>query len=157
MLLQNQAIYDIMYRQYSTFQRILQMFYEAKNLLKANDIKIEQGKDLSFPMHLHGSFEVIIVTEGEMKVTVDKKEYLLTTSQALLVFPNQAHEIKTETHSCHYLCIFSTELVRAYSKICQSKVPESNLFPLDRFYIDKLQSLRGNSNISQIKGVLYSI
>ena len=65
MLLQNQAIYDIMYRQYSTFQRILQMFYEAKNLLKANDIKIEQGKDLSFPMHLHGSFEVIIFTEGE--------------------------------------------------------------------------------------------
>jgi len=133
------------------------MFYEAKNLLKANDIKIEHGKDLSFPMHLHGSFELIAVTEGEMKVTVDKKDYLLTCGQALLVFPNQAHKLITENHSCHYLCIFSPELVRAYSKICLSKVPESNLFSIDRFYIDKLQALRENSNIAQIKGLLYAL
>ena len=66
------------------------MFYEAKNLLRANDLKIERGKDLSFPLHLHGSFEFITVTEGEMKVTVDKEEYLLTSGQALMIFPNQA-------------------------------------------------------------------
>ena len=92
------------------------MFYESKNLLKANDLKIEQGKDLSFPLHLHGSFELITVTDGEMKVVVDGTDYLLTPGYSILVFPNQTHELITEKHSSHYLCIFSSELVRAYSK-----------------------------------------
>lgn len=133
------------------------MFYEAKNLLKANDLKIEQGNDLSFPLHLHGSFEFITVTEGEMKVTVDKTEYILKQGQALMIFPNQAHELMTETHSCHYLCIFSPDLVRAYSKACLSKVPKSNLFQIDSYYIEKLKKLKERSNISEIKGLLYSL
>ena len=133
------------------------MFYEAKNLLKANDMKIERGKDLSFPMHLHGSFEFITVTEGEMKVRVDNEEYLLESGKALMIFPNQAHEFLTEKHSSHYLCIFSPDLVRAYSKTCLSKVPKSNIFSVDDFYIKKLKSLKENASISEVKGLLYSL
>ena len=133
------------------------MFYEAKNLLKANDLKIERGKDLSFPLHLHGSFEFITVTDGEMKVTVDKQEYILTSGQALMIFPNQAHEFLTESHSSHYLCIFSPDIVRAYSKVCLSKVPKSNLFSVDAFYIDKLKNLKENASVSEVKGLLYSV
>ena len=133
------------------------MFYEAKNLLKADGLKIEQGKDLSFPTHLHGSFEFITVTEGELKVIVDSKCYVLTKGKALLIFPNQTHEFITEKHSSHYLCIFSPELVRAYSKSCISKVPISNIFSVDGFYVERLKALKEKANISEIKGLLYSL
>lgn len=133
------------------------MFYESKNLLKANDLKIEQGKDLSFPLHLHGSFELITVTDGEMKVVVDGTDYLLTPGYSILVFPNQTHELITEKHSSHYLCIFSSELVRAYSKIYLSKVPKNNIFRLESFYISKLQQLTAETSICAVKGLLYSI
>ena len=133
------------------------MFYEAKNLLKANDLKIEHGKNLSFPLHLHGSFEFITVTEGEMKVVVDKVEYLLKSGQALMIFPNQAHEFLTEQHSSHYLCIFSPDLVRAYSKVCLAKVPKSNLFSVDAFYVEKLKNLQTNASVAEVKGLIYSI
>lgn len=133
------------------------MFYESKNLLRADDLKVEHGQDFSFPLHLHGSFEFVTVTDGEMRVTVDGKDYSLTKGKALLIFPDQAHEFKTEYHSSHYLCIFSPSLVRAYYKSYLSKVPKCNLFYVAPFFVERLKCLEEHSSLSEIKGLLYSI
>ena len=133
------------------------MIYESKNLLRSDNIKIETGKNFSFPLHLHGSFEFITVIEGEMTVTVDGKTYSLTSEKGLIVFPDQPHELYTEKSSQHFLCIFSPELVRAYSKYCAARVPESNLFTVDEFYLKKLKGLSEKNSLTEIKGLLYSI
>ena len=133
------------------------MFYETKNFLRADDIKVEHGRNFNFPLHLHGSFEFVTVTDGEMKITVDGIEYDLTCGKALLIFPNQAHAFKTEKSSDHSLCIFSPDLVRAYYKSYLSKVPKNNLFSVDNFYVERLEKLGEGSNISEIKGLLYSL
>ena len=104
------------------------MLYESKNSLLNDLFKIEQGHDFSFPMHLHASFELITVREGEMAVIVDQNEYCLQPGKAILVFPNQLHSLRTDTHSEHLLCIFSPQLVKAYQNSLLNKLPKNNLF-----------------------------
>lgn len=133
------------------------MFYQTHTSLSANGVKLENGIDFSFPMHLHSSFELIVVTEGEMSVIVDGKEYILVQEEALLIFPNQVHELKTEEHSCHFLCIFSSKLVQAYNKCFLSKVPVCNKFHPDFFFVEMLASLKNTDNIMKVKGILYCL
>ncbi len=133
------------------------MFYQPQHLLNLNGVKCESGFDFSFPSHLHESFELITVTDGEMLVTVDKIQYILKQGDALLVFPNQVHELHTETHSSHFLCIFSPKLVQAYSKVFLSYLPQSNLFRPDSFYLTKLMTSDISESIISTKGLLYAL
>jgi len=133
------------------------LFYQTQMSLLVDGLKLENGIDFSFPMHLHSSFELIVVTEGEMLVTVDGLTYTLYQEDALLIFPNQVHELKTLVHSCHFLCIFSPKLVQAYSKLFTSKVPVSNQFKPDFFFVEKLAALNASDSIMSMKGALYSI
>ncbi|MBR2354155.1 MAG: AraC family transcriptional regulator [Clostridia bacterium] len=136
------------------------MFYESKNSLRTDLLKTETGIDFHFPPHLHGSYELILVTEGEMTVTVGETEYTLTQGRAILIFPNQIHSLRTPRHSRHLLCIFSEKLVQSFSKSVSEKIPTDNLFSPSPFYLDRLYSLYSapaSFNESDIKGLLYSL
>lgn len=131
------------------------MFYESENSLSSDLIKFESNNDFSFPPHLHSSFELIVVTDGKMKITVDKKQYDVTKGNALLIFPNEVHSLETPCHSSHFLCIFSVKLVQAYSHIFNTKRPQNHLFSLDESFVSMLEGLRGSNDLLKIKGVLY--
>ena len=133
------------------------MFYEAKNSQQAEQFKVEIGKDFSFPAHIHSSFELIILLDGEMQVMIDKKQYDLAPGQAVLVFPNQVHALSTPNKSEHILCIFSPQMIRAYSSAYLNHFPVSPTFEPDAFYIRQLQTLTDQTNRLQIKGFLYSV
>lgn len=133
------------------------MFYQAQHSFNADGVKFESNIDYNFPAHLHNNFEFINVKSGEMNVTVDKVTYALKAGDSLLVFPNQVHEFVTPTHSSHSLCIFSPKLVQAYSVSFLDKLPVSNVFKLDDFYVDRLDELKDNYSIIAMKGILYSI
>ncbi len=131
------------------------MFYESKNSLCGNLIKFESNEDFSFPPHLHSSFELVVVREGIMEITVDKKQYTVSEGNALLIFPNEVHSLNTHKHSSHFLCIFSEKLVQAYSHIFSSKRPKNHMFMLDELYITMLEELCNCDDLLRIKGVLY--
>lgn len=133
------------------------MFYESKNSLAADGLKFESGSDFSFPAHLHGSFELLTVTEGEMQITVDGRCYLLKPGGAILIFPNQVHSFVTESHSCHFLCIFSPKLVQAYGKIFQAKIPDSAYFEPSPSLIAMLSDQTRWENPMFLKGILYAL
>ncbi len=155
--LTNHAIFYTIYRQYLTFVLGDSVFYESKNSQHPDLVRTESGTDFHFPPHLHGSFELITVTEGEMLVTVDKIQYTLHPGEVLLIFPNQVHALATPEHSRHFLCIFSSRIVQAYSKIFLSKMPVSNLFRPEPFYLEKLCALQNGESFLSIKGLLYSL
>ena len=133
------------------------MFYEFKNDLSADEFKLETGVNFSFPEHLHGSFEFITVTEGELSVSIDGAEYTVTPENALLVFPNQIHKFTTKTQSRHLLCIFSTSLVKAYGKVYHSSLPISNSFAPPKELKKRLAECNNGASLLDIKGILYSI
>ena len=133
------------------------MLYQSQHSLRSDYFMIERGQNFSFPPHLHSSFEFIAVPRGEMVVTVEKKEYILRDGDALLIFPNQLHSLRTNTSSEHILCIFSPQLVRAYGNIFLNKSPKSNLFTPAKFYIDELSRPINDGSVLRIKGLLYSL
>ena len=133
------------------------MFYEEKNSGLTELCRIESGRDFTFPAHFHDSFELITVTEGEMAVIIEQTEYILTPGKAVLVFPNQAHSLRTEVHSAHLLCIFSRRVVKAFSRSVSKKLPASALFAPDRFYLERLSGLAEEESLIRAKGLLYSL
>lgn len=133
------------------------MFYQSQYSLDADILKVEREIDFSFPTHLHNSFELITLIEGSMEVTVDKQKYRLEPGMACLIFPNQTHELYTPEHSLPFICIFSQKHVQAYNKKNQQKLPVSNLFYPDAFYLQKLINLDISDDPIAVKGLLYSL
>lgn len=132
------------------------MFYQFNHLGSPDYMKIEKGTDFSFPTHLHQCFEIIILLSGEMEVTVDDKHFVLKEKQAVLIFPNQMHSLYS-TQSEHVLGIFSPRLVQAYATKIYNKLPKSNLFQPDEYFVTALERLDKSSTSTEKKGVLYSL
>jgi len=133
------------------------MFYELSHPISSDYYKIESDNNFNFPAHLHLCFEFITVTEGCMRLEVDNREYYVHAGEALLCFPNQVHSMQTPSRSSHILCLFSPDLVSAYTEKISAKIPENNLFSPPQFYIERMKSISNNGNIFDIKGLLYSI
>ena len=132
------------------------MFYEFKHIGSSDYFVKEYGDNFSFPPHMHLCFELIVALDGEMRVTVDGKENVLHSGDALLIFPNQLHSLSSDK-SRHLLCIFSPDLVRAYSSKTEKVVPESNFFSPDDYLIDTLDKMPEDANLIAKKGLLYSV
>lgn len=130
------------------------MFYQYSHFGTAEYFRKEYGKDFSFPVHLHNSFELIIVTFGEMTVTVDNNEYKLKSGEAVLVFPNQLHSLQSRS-SRHMLCIFSPGLVKAFCSKAKGRIPVKNTVDVDSYLIKALDNLLPSSSVTEKKGVLY--
>ncbi len=132
------------------------MFYEHLHLGTPDYFKKEQGKNFSFPLHLHQCFELIVVQSGKMDITVDKKTYSLKKNECILIFPNQIHSLTSE-RSTHTLFIFSSKLVQAYSAKKTGLVPTDNRLTLDRYLLNKLCDLSFDSTSFELKGFLYTV
>lgn len=131
------------------------MFYEAKHSLDPEYCRIECGQDFSYPLHVHSCFEIIVVTEGEMEVTVGQQTKKLTCGEAAIIFPNRIHGMKTEEKSAHKLCIFSKKLINHFSKKTQQLLPEDPFFTLDETASLLFSRLSDESSICKKKAVLY--
>ena len=131
------------------------MFYEAKHSLSTEYCQIENGSCFSFPLHIHGCFEIITVTDGEMEVTVGEQVKVLKKGDAAFIFPNLIHGMKTESVSKHKLCVFSSKLINHYSKKNQSLIPKSPFFTLDVTAEHLLSVLSPESDLCTKKAVLY--
>ena len=131
------------------------MFYEFKHIGSSDYFVKEYGEDFSFPPHMHLCFELIVILDGEMKVAVDGRDNVLHKGEALLIFPNQLHSLASEK-SRHLLCIFSPDLVRAYSSRTEKLLPESNFFVPDSYLVNMLDRIAEDSGLITKKGLLYS-
>jgi AraC-like DNA-binding protein len=133
------------------------MLYQTQHSITTDKVTLEAGNNLNFPDHIHNSFEIIIATEGEMTVTVLGNEYTISGNECVLVFPNQLHEIKAKPHANHAILIFSPQLVKEFCKKCEARLPKSNKFCLDSFYIDKITNLNDKMSYIELKGLLYTL
>ena len=105
------------------------MFYEFNHSGMHQHYCKEYGENFKFPTHLHQSYEFITVLSGQTAVLVNGVEYRVKKGEGILVFPNQLHAIAGENCN-HMLCIFSQDLVKAYSAKVLGKIPCNNKFLL---------------------------
>ena len=106
------------------------MFFEAHHSTGSNYFLIQKNKSMSsFPLHIHRAYECYAVVSGKATAIIDGVEYSLTDGDAVLVFPYQRHEYKTEPNTETWLSLFSPDIVGSFNKGA-SLVPESNKFRL---------------------------
>ena len=132
------------------------MFYEFRNTGDSEYVRVDTENNMNFPEHIHRSFEIILVTDGEIRLNVDRKSYTLTKGDAIFIFPDQVHSLRSEK-SEHITFVFSPLLVAAYSSKLKDKVPSDPVFRPDGHIVKALYSLSSDSSVIYKKGVLYSV
>ena len=136
------------------------MIYQIENSMQGDTIEIVRGKNVSFPPHMHNSFEFVAITDGKMRIAVDRREYELSRGDAILIFPHQIHEYINDCESEYLLAIFSPDLVQAYSNVFSNSIPIDNRLKSPEPHIARIESLLGEKTKKTrlfLKGALYSL
>lgn len=130
--------------------------YEWKHIMDAEYFVVEKKADFSYPLHIHYCFEIILITEGQMQVTVDGQIHELNAGDAALIFPHQIHSLYTPIHSRHTLCVFSPDLVSRYAKAVGQDIPQNNALHLRGDPVLSLfEEMTSDDNLYRVKGILY--
>lgn len=108
--------------------------------------------NFNFPLHFHRAYELIIVNEGELLLTIDQKKYRLQKSNLAFIFSHQIHEFHTPHHSDLTIILFSPELIGHFFMKYKEYLPENNVIAYDQ--LPNLQSL---DTIYSQKSFLYGV
>ena len=135
-----------------------EFFYELKHDIGADYFTVEQGQDISFPLHMHRCFEIILITEGHMRVRIEQESYPLEAGDMILIKPNRVHSLETDGSSRHKLCIFSPELIAAVaSPLKRHPLTSPMVRNAPRLYRDLFESIDESASVGGIKGFLYCV
>lgn len=133
-------------------------FYELKHEIGADYFTVERNHDFSFPLHMHRCFEIILLLDGSMTVTVDKQEYVLTAGDMILVKPNLIHSLKTPESSRHVLCIFAPELIAAISdELIKYRLTAPVIQGAPELCRHLFEGASESMDIGGVKGFLYTV
>lgn len=131
-------------------------FYESKHGIGADYFTVEQNRDFSFPLHLHRCYEIILLLEGTMRVSVEEEVYEAHGGDMILIKPNRIHSLETVGESRHALCIFSPELIAAVNEpLGQYRLTSPCLRGVGAAYRELFLGLNEGANLATVKGVLY--
>lgn len=106
-----------------------------------------------FPSHFHRTFELIFVSEGNLSMTINNREYLLGKNELAFIFPNQLHSFASVGFSHIVLLIFPQDIINSFYKKYQHTFPESNVITYEPAPYEKLQF----DNIFDCKSFIYGI
>lgn len=133
------------------------MIYEVHNSFDSTLCAVGFNEEWSFPLHSHQGFEFIMVTDGEMEITIDKHNYVLKKNEAVLVFPNQIHSLKNLHKSKDIFCTFAKDLTNHFSATHRHKLPKSNFFKVDPQWEQRILHLKTEDSLNMIKSILYHL
>lgn len=88
-------------------------------------------QNFHFVAHLHQSFELIMVLDGCVRMTVEHRETSLLAGDLALILPNQVHSFETEAFSSVLVSVFAEEYVPFLTKAVRGKTCETNVFRMD--------------------------
>jgi YesN/AraC family two-component response regulator len=83
---------------------------------------------MSFPIHIHRSFEYFKQHSGATEILIENQKYLLQSGESVLVFPLQPHSYTCVEAGKIQMAIFSPEMVSAFYKANKNKLPTDNRF-----------------------------
>lgn len=90
------------------------MLYEYSRSQMRRYLYSDCLKGLNFEDHMHSSFELIVVTKGEVSATLSGKTYCLESGDAMLIMPHRIHKFSSNEDSECITVIFSTDYVKEF-------------------------------------------
>ena len=64
------------------------MFYEIEHDIGMNHFRYMKKTNMSFPLHMHRCYEMMLMLDGEMTMQIDNIKYSLKTGDLILVKPS---------------------------------------------------------------------
>lgn len=102
------------------------MLFEYLHSQDDKEFALSSSSTLSFPIHLHRSFEFCYQEKGATEVNIGGREYLLKGGQAVLIFPFQLHSYRAVEEGKVNICIFSSNFVPEFYKANKLSLPVDN-------------------------------
>ena len=136
------------------------MFYEIEHGIGTGHFMVYRREDHRFQAHMHRSFEVVLVLEGELSMRIEKSSYSLVKGDLVLIKPNINHNYATPegTHSRCVICVFSSDLIAAVSgALTKYKIPEFVIHKTPQMFIDMFMGMDKNRDLATVKGFLYTV
>ena len=123
---------------------------ESKNNLKGN----------AMPIHIHQSAELILVTKGEMIISVAGKDYeTIGDNQAALILPFLPHTYKAQAGTEYLRCNFAASLIPDFFNMLDNRAGERCVFETDAttvFHFKKKLLEEHKLTFWSIRAFLYS-
>ena len=136
------------------------VFYEIEHGIGTNHFLYEKNTNHSFPLHMHRCYEMVLMLEGEMNMTIDKEDYVLRAGDLILVKPYRIHSYETKpgkSGTC-LLCVFSDDLIAAISgPLTKYRLHTAVLHDIPSLYRDIFIHMQGTSDLPSVKGFLYML
>lgn len=115
-------------------------------------------EDLSWPEHLHRSFELWFGETGEFLLTIDSETFTLKAGDIALILPYQNHQIESTAKNSGHIWIFSPEYLEDYLPLIKGKSFLNPVIPVGRERSQQLyESLFESDSFFRHKSALYEI
>jgi len=133
------------------------LMYEAYHFGENNLFSHYNPHNLSYPRHLHRSFEFIYVTNGNIELSINNRIFNVEKNNCILILPYEVHSITTKNCSDANICVFSPEYIKSFHNMIDNKSLENPVFELSlnsqALVLDKI--FKDNLDILQMKACLY--
>lgn len=97
---------------------------------------------------------------GEMKIEIERQEYLLCEGDLVLIKPNQLHSYDTPSDSSGrcIISVFSSDLIAAVSEsLVRFSLPSPLIRGVGFSYREMFRGMNENRDIATVKGFLYTV
>ena len=132
------------------------IIYEQERSNKNHYVYHQSDTNLTFPIHMHNSYEFITVLAGEIEIVIEDKTYTLEQDDCTLIMPNKAHSYSTPDFSQTHISIFSVDYVSDFYKKTENKSALTPIFRIDNAK-EITYNLQNAANIFELKSELYKI
>ena len=115
-------------------------FYEYRTDL----LRVEKGRGLCFPPHLHISLELLYVESGTMRTFIGDKEYLVHTGDIALIFPNTVHAYEYGPNGIpaqFSMLIYNDTLSKTLQTLLHDTCPQTPVIRRDAIHPDIVYAL----------------
>ncbi|MBQ7381057.1 MAG: helix-turn-helix transcriptional regulator [Clostridia bacterium] len=130
--------------------------------LKDITTDVSNRQNVACNYHFHYQFEFLIVWEGEVKVKISGKEYVLHRGDVCFSLPFEPHSYTTPEASRSICFVFAPEIIASFYKIINQHKAHKNAFALDTDlfgYIERMcaegQSYTPDISSTEKVGMLY--
>ncbi len=93
--------------------------------------RIFMARGISFPEHIHRTFEVMIVIRGMIETVIDGVPYVMKAGDCAVIFPMQHHRFSVDDRSSVKICLFSTDFIPEFEQDTHGKIPEIPIFTMN--------------------------
>ena len=86
--------------------------------------------DVECCTHIHMTMEIVLVTEGELNMTINGKEYIIPKGYGAFIPPFEPHMFhSSKANQCHVI-MFSDEIADYFSKFTKEHYFNRHIFPV---------------------------